>query len=91
MGISAEAAIRSIAQVPMALDDEPWNGLMWDTINNRIIATSEGKSAAWKLMFYAAGGDLASLRVSVASLTKELAGLLNKQEHEINLRRYVTK
>ena len=88
--ISMETAIRSIAQVPMALDDELWNGLLWDSTNKRILATSEGKSAAWKLMFYAAGGDLAYLRITSSSLTKELAGLLNKEVGDVRLRTFVS-
>ena len=88
--ISIETAIQSIAQVTMALDDELWNGLIWDSTNKRILATSEGKRAAWKLMFYAAGGDLAYLRVTPSSLTKELAGLLNKDESGVTLRTFVS-
>ena len=88
--ISIETAIRNIAQVPMALDDELWNGLLWDSTNKRILATSEGKRAAWKLMFYAAGGDLAYLRITSSSLTKELAGLLNKEEGDVKLRAFVS-
>ena len=87
--IPVETAVHRVAQVPMALDDDLWNGLLWDSTNRRILATSEGKSAARKLMFYAAGGDLAHLRVTTSSLTKELAGLLNKEESKISLRSFV--
>ena len=87
--ISMETAIQCISQVPMALEDELWNGLIWDSTNRRIIVTSEGKKAALKLMFYAAGGDLDHFKVTTSILKKELAGLLNKEESEISLRRYV--
>ena len=87
--IPVEAAVHRVAQVPMVLDDNLWDGLLWDSTNKRIIATSEGKSAARKLMFYAAGGDLAHLKVTTSSLTKELAGVLNKEESEITLKSFV--
>lgn len=89
-GISPEAAILNIAQVPMELKDELWTGLIWDSTNRRMLATSDRKSAAWKLMFYAADGDLSHLKTSRSSLRRELAGLLNKEESAIGLRRFVS-
>ena len=87
--IPVEDAVHRVAQVPMVLDDDLWDGLLWDSTNKRIIATSEGKNVARKLMFYAAGGDLAHLKVTTSSLTKELAGVLNKEESEITLKSFV--
>ena len=89
MRISVEDAVCRIANVPMKLDHKMWSGLVWDATNKRMIATTERKSTARKLMFHAAGGDLTHLKSDGLSLRKELAGLLNKDEQEIRLERIV--
>ncbi len=85
MNLSVEDAVYRIVQVPMDLQHEMWSGLVWNAKRKRMIAAGENQKAARKLMFYATGGDLAYLSTTPSSLKIELAGLLNKEEHEIHL------
>ena len=87
--LSVEDAVSQVAQVPMQLEHELWSGLLWNSSGKRMIPASDNKLAARKLMFYAAGGDLVHLRTDRESLKLELAGLLNKEEKEIFLIRFV--
>ena len=80
-------AVEQIAQLPMELGHEMWNGLVWDGTNKRMMAASERQSALRKLMFHATGGNLAYLKTDSLTLTRDLAGLLNKDQEEIHLYR----
>lgn len=87
--LSIEDAVCRIAQVPMQLDHEMWSGLLWNVTLKRMITAPENQKAATKRMFYAAGGDLTHLETNEITLKSELAGLLNKDEKEIPLDRFV--
>ena len=87
--LSVEEAVSQVAQVPMQLEHEIWSGLLWNASGKRMIPASDNKKAARKLMFYAAGGDLAHLKTDMEYLKSELAGLLNKEEKEVRLACFV--
>lgn len=86
-GLGEIEAIRAIADVPMRLDSPPWAGLLWDVANHRMIVRSENQTAAARLMFHGAGGDLRTMNSSVKKLGDELAGLMN-QPKRVEVRRY---
>jgi len=54
-----------------------------------MITAKENQKVAERLLYYAVGGDLSKLRISSKELKKELAGLLNVEQDEIDLPRYV--
>ena len=85
-GASMEEALDSIARVPMRLDSPPWLGLLWDSVNRRMITRSENRRAATRVLFFGAGGDLRRMNTTKSDLTTELRGLLAKEQ--IELRRY---
>jgi len=87
-GSELSAAIKKLSKVPMEISEKPWAGLLRDVKNRRMITAPENQKAAEKLLFYSVGGKLAELRSSKEELIKELSGLLNKDEDEIELPRY---
>ena len=87
--LSVEDAVSRVAKVPMQLSHELWRGLLWNATSKRMITASENQEAATKLMFHAAGGNLAHFETDEESLRLELAGLLNKEKQEIRLECFV--
>jgi DNA sulfur modification protein DndB len=88
-GFDMKQAVRRLATVPMQLNGAPWVGLVWDDVNGRMINAPENRKAAEKLLYYAAGGNLADLKSSEPDLRKELSGLMNLTPRRVPLRRYV--
>ena len=80
--------LRKIAKVPMALNGEPWVGLLWDPANRRMIGTQENQRAALRVLFHGLGGNLSKLRSSIPNLKTELAGILGRQPDQIVLPRW---
>ncbi len=87
-GLALDKVAKQLSKVPMEISENPWVGLLWDVKNQRMIAASENQKAAGKLLFHSVGGKLSVLKSSKEELIKELSGLLNKEEDEIELRRY---
>ncbi len=88
-GTSLEEATGLVAQVPMALTGEPWTGLLWNSVNRRMITSQENQKIAERLMFYSLGGDLASIRTNRNLLREAYAGALNRPVEEVNLPRFI--
>lgn len=88
-GVTLGEGIERISRVPMELAELPWRGLLWNPTSHRMLSAAENQSAARKLLLYAAGGDLSRVRTSEAALRSELAGILNVEEAEVTLQRYV--
>lgn len=86
-GLAEEDAIKRLAEVSMELTDEPWVGLLWDKTNRRMISGTTPQKVAKQLLFYRIGGNLAQMRTTVEKLRREYAGLLNREEYEVELPR----
>jgi DNA sulfur modification protein DndB len=78
-------AVLQLAKAPMELSHDPWVGLLWDPVNQRMLTAPENQRAAERLLYHAVGGDLTDLRTSPDDLRKELAGILKKDEKEVTL------
>ncbi len=89
-GLSEREAIKRISEVSMELTDEPWVGLLWDKINQRMISGTVPQKVARQLLFYCIGGDLADMKTDMEAVRREYAGLLNRDESEIKLHRQHT-
>lgn len=87
--ISVGDAVSRVSKVPTQLDHGMWRGILWNATLRRMITAPEHQKMATKLMFYAAGGDLAHLNTDENVLKSELAGLLDAEGKEIRLDRYV--
>jgi len=87
-GYILDAALEQILALPRNLAEEPWSGLLWDAINQRMITAPQNQDIALKLTYYAIGGDLSHLRTTDAAIKNELAGVLNKEEGTIVLPKY---
>jgi DNA sulfur modification protein DndB len=81
-------AIQKVSRVPMDIAKEPWSGLLWDTVNRRMITAGENQKAAKRLLFYAVGGDLTTIKTTLGDLRHELAGLLNLSVEKVKLPQY---
>ena len=71
--------------VPMDLSSAPWAGLVWDTVNRRMIPESK-QTVLSKVIFHGSGGDLTVLSSSADKLRRELAGLMNREPGDVRLR-----
>ena len=87
-GITLAEAVQRVSAVPMEIANSPWAGLLWDTTNLRMITATENQTAAQKLLFHAAGGDLTIMKTNAEKLRKELAGFLNVPEENVALPKY---
>ena len=87
-GMQLAEAIRVVGQVPMEVSAPPWAGLLWDTVNKRMITTQENRKVAERLLFYSVGGDLRRLRANSNGLRQEYAGILSRVPIEVELPRY---
>jgi len=87
-GLALDKAAKKLSKVPMEISENPWAGLLWDVKNRRMITAGENQKAAVRLLFYSVGGKLSALKSSKEELIKELSGLLNKEEDEIELPRH---
>jgi DNA sulfur modification protein DndB len=87
-GMQLAEAIRVVSQVPMEVSAPPWAGLLWDTVNKRMITTQENRKVAERLLFYSVGGDLRRLRANPNRLRQEYAGILSRDPTAVELPRY---
>ena len=83
-------ALGRISALPMDLAGSVWAGVLWDTTNRRMITTREHQNVAKKLLLHFAGGDLQYFKTNVLKVQRELAGILNKEEGEIDWKSLMT-
>jgi DNA sulfur modification protein DndB len=90
-GATLKQAVDRIAAVPMQLNEPPWDELLWDTENERILYTGENQKVAYRLLIYGAGGQLSQLKkaVTLEQLKEEWAGIVNRDADEMKPKRYV--
>ncbi|MDE0011699.1 MAG: DGQHR domain-containing protein [Candidatus Poribacteria bacterium] len=89
-GLSEREAIKRISEVSMELTDEPWVGLLWDKINQRMISGTVPQKVARQLLFHCIGGDLTDMKTDMEAVRREYAGLLNRDASEVKLHRQYT-
>jgi DNA sulfur modification protein DndB len=88
-GVLLEQAVRLVSRVPMEISAFPWKGLLWDETNKRMLTQATNRVVGEKLIFYAVGGELATLKSTPNKLRQEFAGLLNRQINEVELPTYI--
>ena len=86
-GLLEEEAIKRVSNISMDLANEPWVGLLWDKINQRMLTDPTHKQVAKQLLFYMIGGNLAKMGTKEEALLQEYAGLLNRDKSEVTLTR----
>lgn len=82
---SIEEAIKRISTLDLELTKEPWLGLLWDSIGNKMITRKENQKVASSLILYMIGYDMAKLGIKVDKLKKDYASKLNRPEEEVQL------
>ena len=88
-GLELKDSLKRLSKVPMEISSAPWAGLLWDVVNQRMITAGENQKVAEKLIVYSVGVELSIYKYSKSKLIKELSGILNKNEEEVELPRYV--
>jgi DNA sulfur modification protein DndB len=89
-GMEMGEAVRRLTEVPMELAEAPWQGLLWDKENQRMITSPEAQRVARRLIYHSVGGTLRLLRTDEMELKKELAGMLNLAAEDVELPQYHT-
>ena len=87
-GLSEEEAIKLVSNTPMELANEPWAGLLWDKINQRMLTAPTNKKVAKQLLFHSIGGNLSRMKTNIDDVQEEYAGLLNREKSEVKLPQY---
>jgi DNA sulfur modification protein DndB len=86
--LSLDEAVRRLAKVPMALDDVPWNGLLWDEVGKKML-TREGRlPLAVRMLLYMMNCKFDGKRgrkEAITALTKSYAASLNRPISETEL------
>ena len=87
MGMSDTFAWERLAKIPTEISEYPWTGLLWDSINKRLITAKKNQNIARRLLFNALGGDLskAPYKTTTDVLLKQYTGALNRTPDEIEL------
>jgi DNA sulfur modification protein DndB len=79
-----QAAAR-VARAPMLLSDFPWAGLLWDTANHRMMASSENQRVAARILIHGVGGRLAAFKTTPDAVRAEWAGIIDKPPRLVRL------
>jgi DNA sulfur modification protein DndB len=87
-GFTIRQALDRLKLVERNITKVPWSGLIWNATSKRMIATSENQKAARLVLLYSVGGDLERLGSNQEKLNYEVAGLMNRDPHEIKLPQY---
>ncbi|PEN06965.1 hypothetical protein CRI93_07420 [Longimonas halophila] len=89
--LSLQSAISRISQLPMSLENSPWQGLLWDNANKRMVTSRENQRAATRLALFSLGGDLSRFRTMSTEdeIRSELAGLYNQPESDVEVPKYI--
>ena len=88
--VSLSDAIDLTSKAPSRLSEQPWEGLIWDSTNQRMLTSAENQKVAERLLFYSLGGELSRYRTSETKLRTELAGILRiNDSSEVTLPKYV--
>jgi len=83
MRMTAPQAVAAVSEGPMQLSDNTWVGLLWDSVNRRMMTDKDRQGAAFRFLYHEAGGDLQLAGSSRAEVRRELAGIMNRSEQEI--------
>lgn len=81
-------AINRLKKIPVDIAKAPWENLIWDPVNGRMLAAVENQRAAEKRYYFGAGGNLSDMRSTPEDLKFELAGLLKVDSSQVDLRQY---
>ena len=92
-GMSTTEAIEVVGHTPTNLAEVPWTGLLWDSVNGRMLTAKENQRVARQLLFNSLGGDLTHepFNTSEEEVRRELAGILNQSVQSISLPRYLVE
>jgi len=86
---TVEKTLSLLSKVELNIAAPPWQGLLWESGEKRMITAAENMKAARRLLLYMIGFNLEKIKarekVTKDTLLKEYASLLNKKPEDINL------
>ena len=86
-GISLPDSIHRVMLLPRLLTNEPWVGLLWDNINNRMLTSPQNQKIAFQLAANAL--NIALPAFNLDKLKQEMAGIMRKDVNSVVLPNYV--
>jgi DNA sulfur modification protein DndB len=84
-GYDLKQIVPAIAEVPMQLTDDPWNGLLWDSTNRRMIMSGDNRVLAERLMVFGLTGDATITGKTEMEMRREWAGILQTKTSSLTL------
>ena len=87
MAMPEDAAFQAVGRTPTELAEGPWDSLLWDDLNHRMLTAKENQKVARRLLFNALGGDLSKFpfNTNTNDLRAEFAGILKRNVETIRL------
>lgn len=77
-GYKREQVVAAIGNLDLALDARPWEKLIWDPVNRRMLVSGENRVVAEHILVYGLTGNEKLIGQSERSLRKEWAGLIGQ-------------
>lgn len=84
IGIPQNVAIRRISKINLQLSGNPWVGVLWESIKQRMITKKENKDVAWRLIYYMAKGDLSRIKYDEDKLRRDYGSAINWDREKID-------
>jgi hypothetical protein len=84
-GYDLKQIVPAISEVPMQLTDDPWNGLLWDSTNRRMIMSGDNRVLAERLLVFGLTGDATITGKTEMEMRREWAGILQTKTSSVTL------
>lgn len=82
-------AVRRVASIPSALDEDPWKDLLWDSTNHVMITHAENRRVGTALALHLCGGDVGSLGFTQKTLELRWSGRVKRSRRLTQLKALV--
>jgi len=92
-GVVLDESVHDINLLPHHLTDFPWNGLLWDDINKRMLTAPQNQKVAYQLAAYALDIHIPETNRPnfVQDLRKEIAGIRRIEIDEVDLPKFIER
>lgn len=78
-------AIYNLSKLPTDLTEFPWENVIFETGEKRMITREQNQKLALNLTLYLIGFDLSKRKINEKILKEELASILNKEIKDVKL------
>jgi DNA sulfur modification protein DndB len=78
-GYKREQVVTAMGELDLNLDARPWERLIWDPVNRRMVVSGDNRDVAERILVYGLTGREELIGRSERSLRKEWAGLIGQK------------